>query len=199
MINVAIFASGNGTNAQNIAERLSRGSVARVALIVASRSDAPVVERAARLGIDCVVADLGQPDGEERLLRLLRQREIRLIALAGYLKRVPESLIRAYPEAIVNIHPALLPKFGGRGMYGLRVHQAVIDSGEEQSGITIHYVNSRYDEGRSIGQWTCPVMPGDTPATLAQRVHKLEYAHYPAVIEQLAARIASLPTAENKP
>lgn len=196
MVNIAIFASGNGTNAQCIAEHFAHSHSARVALIVSSRGSAPVVERAARLGICCEVIEGEQMQCQERVLNLLRSHGIGLIVLAGYLRCVPQYLVEAYPCAMLNLHPALLPKYGGRGMYGMHVHQAVIDGGECESGITIHYVNQRYDEGQIIAQWRCPVCPTDTAETLAQRIHQLEYEHYPEVIEQVAERLNTNNTEE---
>ena len=121
----------------------------------------------------------------EQVLARLRQERIDFVVLAGFLWLVPDYLIAAYPDRIVNIHPALLPKYGGKGMYGDRVHEAVIASGEKESGITIHYTNEHYDEGGIICQQKCPVLPGDTPEELAQRIHRLEYEYYPKVIEEL--------------
>ena len=120
-------------------------------------------------------------------MQKLREYDIGFIVLAGFLWLVPKYLIDAFPRKIVNIHPALLPKYGGKGMYGDRVHRAVLEAGEKQTGITIHYVNERYDEGDIIFQATCPVLPGDTVETLARRVHQLEYEHYPRIIERLIA------------
>lgn len=188
-INIAVFASGNGTNAEHIVRYFADSQCVRVALIVSSRQDAPVVERARRLGTDCVVLTSEQMRLADKVLQLLRSYGIRLIALAGYLKLVPQYLIDAYPKAILNLHPALLPRFGGKGMYGSHVHEAVIKSGERESGITIHYVNSHYDDGLIIGQWRCTVEPNDTAETLAQRIHSLEYSHYPEAIEREAQRI----------
>lgn len=122
-------------------------------------------------------------------MRLLREREIDFIVLAGFLARVPDVILQAYPQRIVNIHPSLLPKFGGKGMYGDRVHQAVLEAGEQESGITIQYINEHYDEGDIIAQYRCPVLPGDTPDELAQRVHALEYEYYPQVVERLVAEV----------
>lgn len=122
-------------------------------------------------------------------MRLLREREIDFIVLAGFLARVPDVILQAYPQRIVNIHPSLLPKFGGKGMYGDRVHQAVLEAGEQESGITIQYINEHYDEGDIIAQYRCPVLPGDTPEELAQRVHALEYEYYPQVVERLVAEV----------
>ncbi len=119
------------------------------------------------------------------ILQLLQKKEITFIVLAGYLQKIPSELIQAYPNRILNIHPALLPKFGGKGMYGNRVHSAVLEAGEKESGITIHYVNEHYDQGAVVFQSSCPVLATDTPDELAARVHALEYQHYPRVIDSL--------------
>ena len=121
----------------------------------------------------------------EQILALLREYNIDFIVLAGFLVRVPDVLLHAYPDKIINIHPALLPKFGGKGMYGDRVHEAVVTAGEKESGITIHYINEHYDEGNTIFQAKCPVLPEDSPADVAKKVHSLEYEYYPQVIEKL--------------
>jgi phosphoribosylglycinamide formyltransferase-1 len=123
----------------------------------------------------------------EKMLVLLRGHQIDFIVLAGFLLRIPEILLHAYPDKIINIHPALLPKFGGKGMYGDKVHEAVVAAGEKESGITIHYINERYDEGQIIFQATCEVLSEDSPADVARKVHALEYAHFPEIIEKVAA------------
>ena len=146
-------------------------------------------DRAEQLGVSCIYMnkDAWATGGE--VMRLLREREIDFIVLAGFLARVPDVILQAYPQRIVNIHPSLLPKFGGKGMYGDRVHQAVLEAGEQESGITIQYINEHYDEGDIIAQYRCPVLPEDTPDELAQRVHALEYEYYPQVVERLVAEV----------
>jgi len=186
MVNIAIFASGEGTNAQHITEQLNGSGSANVALIVASRLDAKVLERAKRLHIPAVVLTKTDMDDGQNVLTLLRKYGIRMIVLAGYLLHIPAYLIEHFPRAIVNIHPALLPKHGGKGMYGLRVHQDVIDCGDLFSGITVHYVSSEYDSGEIIMQAKCAVEQTDTASSLACKVHQLEYAYYPVAIELLA-------------
>ncbi len=183
--NIAVLASGSGTNAENIIRYFREKGSARVALVLTNRPNAFVLQRAEALGVPC--ACFGKSDWEhgEPVLEALRQYDIDFVVLAGFLARVPENILHAYPERMVNIHPSLLPKFGGKGMYGDRVHEAVLAAGETESGITIHYTNERYDEGAVVCQVKCPVRPDDTPETLAQRIHQLEYAHYPAVIERL--------------
>ena len=188
--NIAIFASGNGTNAENIIRYFqAKQGEAQVVLVVCNHWRVPVFERAKRLDVSCIYMNKDAwADGKE-VIRLLREREIDFIALAGFLARVPDVILQEYPRRIVNIHPSLLPKYGGKGMYGDRVHQAVVEAGEHESGITIQYINEHYDEGDIIAQYRCPVLPDDTPEELAQRVHALEYEHYPQVIERLVAEL----------
>ncbi len=188
MNNIAIFASGSGTNAERIASYFKNSPTIHVALIATENPRAFVLERAKRLGIPFFVFTQNELNGGAVLKRLLHDR-IDFVVLAGFLKMIPSQIVKAYPNHIVNIHPALLPRFGGKGMYGERVHKAVIEAGETESGITIHYVNEQYDEGDIIFQARCPVFPSDTPETLAKRVHELEYMHYPRVIEQLLIKV----------
>ena len=165
---IAIFASGNGTNAENIIRYFqAKQGETQVVLVVCNRWRAKVFDRAEQLGVSCIYMnkDAWATGGE--VMRLLREREIDFIVLAGFLARVPDVILQAYPQRIVNIHPSLLPKFGGKGMYGDRVHQAVLEAGEQESGITIQYINEHYDEGDIIAQYRCPVLPGDTPDELA--------------------------------
>ncbi|MDD2314847.1 MAG: phosphoribosylglycinamide formyltransferase [Proteiniphilum sp.] len=183
MTYIAIFASGSGSNAENIANYFKSSTDIGVALILSNKQDAYVHERAKKLGIPSFTFTKAEfADGTE-ILEILREYEIDFIVLAGFLLKVSKSLLEAYPGRIVNIHPALLPKHGGKGMYGDRVHQAVLDAGETESGITIHYINEHYDEGDIIFQATCKVEPDDNFEMLAARVHALEYTHFPSVIE----------------
>ncbi|MFR2069724.1 MAG: phosphoribosylglycinamide formyltransferase [Bacteroides nordii] len=186
--NIAIFASGSGTNAENIIRYLQENDFIRVALVLSNRSDAYVLERVNRLKVPSKVFLKDDWISGEQILALLREYNIDFIVLAGFLVRVPEVLLHAYPDKIINIHPALLPKFGGKGMYGDRVHEAVVAAGEKESGITIHYINEHYDEGNTIFQAKCPVLPEDSPADVAKKVHSLEYEYYPQVIEKLLSR-----------
>lgn len=183
--NLAVFASGSGSNAENIARYFSNHPEIKVSAIFTNNKNAYVIERAKSLGIPFYIFDRKTFYESDEILNNLKRHDIDLIVLAGFLWLVPSNLLQNYPGQIVNIHPALLPKYGGKGMYGSRVHQAVIDAGELQSGITIHYVNDRYDEGRVIFQTACDIVPGDTPESVAEKVHKLEYRHYPKVIEDL--------------
>lgn len=187
MSNIAIFASGSGTNAERIASYFKKNPNIHVALIATENPNAFVLERATMLGIPTFIFTQKELNEGVVLDRLLHDR-IDFVVLAGFLKMIPAHIIKTYPNRIVNIHPALLPRFGGKGMYGERVHRAVIEAGDTESGITIHYVNENYDEGGIIFQARCPVLPSDTPETLAKRIHELEYMHYPAVIEQLVLK-----------
>jgi len=189
MKNIAIFASGSGTNAENIIKYFSNRSSARVCLVLSNRREAYVLKRAASLNVPSVFFDRKDFYERERVMELLREYKVDFIVLAGFLWLVPHGILQAYAGRIVNIHPALLPRYGGKGMYGDRVHEAVIKAGDRQSGITIHYVNSNYDEGDIIFQAICPVLEGDKPAELASRVHELEYIHFPVVIEDLVSRL----------
>jgi phosphoribosylglycinamide formyltransferase-1 len=185
MHHLAIFASGSGTNAENIMEYFQYAPQIRVACVCTNRSDAYVIERAKRFDIPVMVFSKKDFYETETVLNYLLNNQISWIILAGFLWLVPPNLIEAYPNRIINIHPALLPKYGGKGMYGHHVHQAVIENKEPVSGISVHYVNKEYDRGDIIFQVTCPVMPGDTPDSLAERVHELEYRHFPEVIEKV--------------
>lgn len=185
--NIAIFASGSGTNAENIIRYFQKNAAARVVLVISNKSDAFVLERAKSLDVPCCVFPREKWEEGGEILTILQAFRIDFIVLAGFLLRVPLSLLYAYHNKIINIHPALLPKFGGKGMYGDRVHQAVVAAGETESGITIHYINECYDEGDVVFQAVCPVLPTDTPADVARKVHELEYEYYPGVIENLLA------------
>ena len=185
MKHIVIFASGAGTNAENIIRYFSNEKKAKVSLVLSNKPQAKVLVRAAALGVDSVFFDRRQfyETGEVQLM--LRDRKTDLIVLAGFLWLVPQPIIDEYRGRIVNIHPALLPLFGGMGMYGERVHRAVLDAGCTESGITIHYVNEEYDSGDIIFQARCPVLPDDDTDALASRVHELEYRHYPEVISKI--------------
>ncbi|MFD2526198.1 phosphoribosylglycinamide formyltransferase [Flavihumibacter stibioxidans] len=183
-MNIAIFASGAGSNARKIIEHFSSHPQIKIALVVCNKPGAGVLDIAAEHGIPTLLIEKEQFFRGDTYLPQLKDKGIGFIVLAGFLWKIPAALIAAFPHHIINIHPALLPKYGGKGMYGSYVHEAVIAAGEKESGITIHYVDEQYDHGGTIFQATCPVEPGDTPASLAQRIHSLEHAHYPAVIEQ---------------
>lgn len=185
MKNIAIFASGSGTNAQNIAEYFKTIKKIHVSLILSNRPDAFVLDRAKKLGIPSLVFTRKDFYESDRILNVLRENEIDFIVLAGFLWLIPDNLLKAFPRRIINIHPALLPKYGGKGMYGEKVHQVVIRSGDKQTGITIHYVNDHYDEGEIIFQDLLDILPEDTAESIAQKVHSLEYKHFPRVIEEV--------------
>lgn len=184
MVTLALFASGSGTNVENIVRYFNKKAEIKIVGVFSNNSQAYVLERASKLGIPTFVFSRYEFYETDKVIELLQTCDAGWIILAGFLWLIPENLIARYPDRIVNIHPALLPKYGGKGMYGMRVHQTVIDNGDKESGITIHLVNSEYDRGDIIFQARCPVMPDDTAETLAQRVHKLEYEHYPRVIEK---------------
>ncbi len=192
MKNIAVFASGSGTNAQKIIDHFKAGTVARVALVVTNNPTAFVLERAKKAHIPTLLIDKKTFSESSQLLDELKKNEIDFIVLAGFLWLIPTYLIKAYPRKIVNIHPALLPKYGGKGMYGDKVHEAVIQNKETESGITIHYVNEHYDEGQIIFQAKCPVYLSDTTETLAEKIHQLEHTYFPVTIE---ATLAKIPTA----
>jgi phosphoribosylglycinamide formyltransferase-1 len=183
MKNIVIFASGNGTNAQCIAEYFKDRNDVRIPLLLCNKKNAYVFERARNLGIPSRLVTREEFHSDsltEELLRIPAD----LIVLAGFLWLVPEKMVRAFPKRIVNIHPALLPKYGGKGMYGDRVHEAVIAAKEKQSGITIHLIDEEYDKGTTLFQATCPVEASDTPDSLAQKIHQLEHRHFPEVIDR---------------
>jgi phosphoribosylglycinamide formyltransferase 1 len=185
MVKIAVFASGNGTNAQRIIEYFRENPKVRVDIVLTNNPHACVLERARNLEIPSVVFTREELEKTGKVLGILKERKIGFIVLAGFLWLVPNSILADFPGRVVNIHPALLPKYGGRGMYGMRVHEAVIKSGDPVTGISIHFVNSVYDEGEIIFRAECPVEPSDTPETLARKVHQLEYDYYPIVIEAL--------------
>jgi len=189
MRNIAIFASGSGTNAENIIKYFSDSKFAKVSLVLSNKREAYVLKRATSLNINAVFFDRRELYEEGKILRLLSENNIDFIVLAGFLWLVPENILDLYEKRIINIHPALLPKYGGKGMYGDRVHKAVIANNETESGITIHYVNKFYDKGDTIFQARCCVEPDDIPETLAARVHLLEYRHFPEVIEKLLSQL----------
>ncbi len=185
MKNIAIFASGNGTNAERIAKYFAENPNVSVRIILTNNPKAFVIERAKKLNIPAFVFDKDTFFKTDEVLQVLLNKKTDLVVLAGFMWLVPGYLIQAYPGKIINIHPALLPKYGGKGMYGHHVHEAVLKNREKTSGITIHYVNEKYDEGQIILQKEIPVLENDTPDTLASRIHELEYEYYPRVIEEL--------------
>jgi len=183
-----MLASGRGTNVANFIEHFKLHDLIEVALVVSDNPEAQVLERAAKAKIPHVLVRRDQWSDPDLVLGLFRENQIDFIVLAGFLLKVPDFLLSAFPDRVVNIHPALLPKYGGKGMYGMRVHEAVINHGETESGISIHFVNESYDEGPVLFQARCPVLGDDTPEILAMRVQQLEYQHYPKVVEELVLR-----------
>jgi phosphoribosylglycinamide formyltransferase 1 len=189
MRNIAIFASGSGTNAENIIKYFSTRNTAQVSLVLSNKRQAAVLKRAEALNIRTVFFEHKEFYVTGKVLRYLALYKIDFIVLAGFLWLVPESIISLYPGRIINIHPALLPLHGGKGMYGDIVHKAVIENKEKESGITIHYVNKQYDKGDIIFQSRCKVDKNDTAELLAEKVHSLEYLHYPRIIEELVVKL----------
>ena len=181
---IAIFASGEGTNAQHLIDYFKVSDTA-IALIVCNNPKANVLQRAEKCNIPFVLINKEGVYGDDSLLKRLKIEKIDLIVCAGFLWKIPDNILHSFPNKIVNIHPALLPKFGGKGMYGLNVHKAAIEAGEKESGITIHYLNEHYDEGKIILQKKCEVAENETPETLSQKVKKLEHEWYPKTIGQL--------------
>ncbi|MCF0204888.1 MAG: phosphoribosylglycinamide formyltransferase [Muribaculaceae bacterium] len=190
MKRIAVFASGSGTNAEAIARYFSAGDEVQVALLICNRKAAGVFDRIKPFGIPShYFPKVEWTENEARnVIELLERERIDLVVLAGFLAILPASLINAYHRRIVNIHPSLLPKHGGAGMWGDHVHRAVLDGGDQESGITIHYVSEVIDGGEIIFQAKCPVMPGDTPHSLAERIHPLEHAHFPRIIAQVLSQ-----------
>ena len=188
MKKIVIFASGSGSNAQQIAEYFSTSNFAQVIMIYSNRADAYVLQRACQMNIPTVVFDRADFYENDLIYDQLDKLRPDLIVLAGFLWKVPEKIIHAFPKRIVNIHPALLPKYGGKGMYGSHVHRAVIENREKESGITIHFVNENYDEGALILQAAFKVDDHDTVETLAEKVHALEYKYFPKTVEQVLLR-----------
>ncbi|QJW88242.1 phosphoribosylglycinamide formyltransferase [Spirosoma taeanense] len=189
MKRIALFASGSGSNAEQITTYFADRTDVTVSLILSNNPKAGVIDRARRLHIPVLLFDRTTFYSTDQITSILQKQEIDLIVLAGFMWLMPGELVRAFPNRIVNIHPALLPKYGGKGMYGHFVHEAVVKAGEVESGITIHYVNERYDEGQIIFQASCPVLPTDTPEEVARKVQVLEHEHYPRVVGEVLAGI----------
>lgn len=184
MKKIAIFASGSGSNAENIIQYFAQKPQFCVKSVFCNVPDAYVLERAKKYRIPSFVFNREEFRNPDKVFRQLQEQEIDFIVLAGFLWLMPSFITAAWPNKIVNIHPALLPAYGGKGMYGHYVHEAVIAAGEKESGITIHYVNDHYDQGAIIFQAKCPVLPTDTPDDLAARIHELEYRYFPEIIEK---------------
>ena len=185
MKKIVLFASGSGSNVEAIAEYFRDHPGVEIAAVLTNKKDAPVLERCERLGIASFYFNKKALYDSGLVADILNSIQPDLVVLAGFLWKVPEKLIGEFPDSIINIHPALLPKFGGKGMYGMHVHRAVKESGEKESGITIHYVNPHYDEGQIIFQARVALEKNDTPEDIAEKVRKLEHHHYPRTIEKL--------------
>lgn len=186
MINLAVFASGGGTNCENIIRYFKDSDKVNVALVVANKTGIPALEKAERLGVPTRVLSKADLNREDVALPLMKEYSIDFIVLAGFLLVIPDFLIREYDRRIINLHPALLPKFGGMGMYGHRVHEAVKAAGETETGMTVHWVSGKVDGGEIIAQFRTPISPEDTPDDIAAKEHVLEMEHFPQVIEALA-------------
>jgi len=185
MKKIAIFASGSGTNAENIIEYFKNNPDIGVEIVLCNKPDAKVLERAKKFNVPTLVFTREQLYESTYIIDFLRKNETDLIVLAGFMWLIPSNLIQAFPEKIINIHPALLPKYGGKGMYGKNVHEAVFNNNEKETGISIHVVNEKYDEGRIIFQTKCRIDETDSVDDIATKVHLLEYQYFPEVIEKL--------------
>lgn len=186
MKNIAIFASGEGTNAENLFNYFNNDKRVKIKLVVTNLDTAGVVARAEKYKKNVqIISKTALFEYTSQIIEFLKTEKIDIIILAGFLLKIPEAFIKAFPNQIVNIHPALLPKYGGKGMYGMKVHNAVIQNKESESGITVHYVNEEYDEGEIILQATCTINEEDTPETLASKIRKLEFEYFPKAIEKI--------------
>jgi phosphoribosylglycinamide formyltransferase-1 len=184
MIKIAIFASGSGTNAAAIMDYFQDNPAAEVRCVFCNNEGAAVIQRTENRGIECIIFNKKDLEVGGMIYRNLAEMKIDLIVLAGFLLKIPDSIIKIFPDRILNIHPSLLPKFGGKGMYGLKVHEAVISNKEKESGISIHLVNENYDEGRVVFQARCFVVEEDTPLSLAKKIHRLEHYYFPRFISE---------------
>lgn len=190
MKRIAIFASGNGSNAENIIKHFQeKDRGAEVALVICNRREAGVYERANRLKVPIIHKPKCEINQAEGMLEVLKEYDIDFIVLAGFMLMVPDFLLEAYPKRIVNIHPSLLPKYGGKGMHGHHVHEAVVAAGEKESGITIHYVNEFCDEGEVIFQAKTPVLPEDSAEDVETKIHQLEKQYFPVIIEEVVSKL----------
>lgn len=192
MIELAVFVSGGGTNCENIIRYFSGSDRVHVALVIANKPGIPALEKADRLGVPTRVLPKADLNREDVLLPLMREYSIDFIVLAGFLLVIPDFLIREYDHRMINLHPALLPKFGGMGMYGHHVHEAVRASGEAETGMTVHWVSGKVDGGEIIAQFRTSISPDDTPDDIAAKEHVLEMEHFPQVIEKVLATVFPL-------
>ena len=185
MVNIAIFVSGSGSNCENIIRYFSNRNDVNIKLVISNRADAYALVRAKNLNVESVVIPKSDFGKQTEVLNLLRNHEINFIVLAGFLLMIPDWLINAYPRRMINLHPALLPKFGGKGMYGHHVHEAVKAAGETETGMTVHWVSNVCDGGEIIEQFRTPLTPNDTPDIIADKEHVLEMEHFPQIIERV--------------
>lgn len=188
-LNVAIFASGSGSNCENIIRYFRDSDKVNIPLVISNKADAYVLERAKNLNVPTTVINKAQLNDPEVMIPLLRQYQIDFIVLAGFLPLIPDFLIETFPRRIVNIHPALLPKYGGKGMWGHHVHEAVKAAGETETGMTVHWVTPVCDGGEIIAQYSTPLLPSDTVDDIAEKEHQLEMKYFPLVLEQLFAEL----------
>ena len=191
-LRAAVFASGRGSNFRVLAAHAKASALWEVALLLTDRPDAPVLDLARDLGIESAVLPRSSGPGasEATILGALESGEIDFVLLAGYLRLIPGPVVERYRGRMLNLHPALLPSFGGKGMYGRRVHEAVLAAGVRLTGVTVHFVSEEYDRGPILAQWPVPVMPGDTPESVARRIHAVEHRLLPAAADELAAAIS---------
>jgi phosphoribosylglycinamide formyltransferase-1 len=185
MKHLAIFASGNGTNCENIIKYFADSDIADIRLVISNKSTAPVVDNSQKLGIKTLIVSKQEFNNENTLMRILAENEIDFIVLAGFLLFIPDFLINKFQKKIINIHPALLPKFGGPGMYGIHVHEAVKAAGEKETGMTVHWVSKEIDGGEIIFQHSTPITPDDTIEDIAAKEHELEIKYFPEDIKKI--------------
>lgn len=184
-MNIAIFVSGSGSNCENIIRYFAHNDHIQVSLVISNKADAYALQRAKNLNVPAVVLSKKELQQQDIMMPLLQQYDIQFIVLAGFLVMIPDYLIEAFDHRMINLHPALLPKYGGKGMWGHHVHEAVKAAGETETGMTVHYVSNVCDGGEIIAQFSTPLDPDDTPDTIAAKEHELEMRHFPQVIEQL--------------
>jgi len=185
MNKIAVFASGSGTNAENLINFFKGNKKIEISYIFSNNKNAYVIQRAKNHDIKHYIFSQSEFYNTTNIIQILHKNNIDFIILAGFLWLIPDYLIKIYPNRIINIHPALLPKYGGKGMYGMNVHKAVIENNEKETGITIHYINNEYDKGNIIFQAKCPVNKDDTAETIAKKVHALEYEHFPKIVKKI--------------
>lgn len=189
MTNVAIFVSGSGTNCENIIRYFKDSEEVKISLVLSNKADAYALVRAKNLNVPTAIMNKNDFNDREKMMTLMKEYEIEFIVLAGFLLIVPDFLIEAYDRRMINIHPALLPKYGGKGMWGHHVHEAIKAAGETETGMTVHWVSDVCDGGEIIAQFSTPLSPDDTPDDIAHKEHLLEMEHFPKVIEEIISNI----------